>query len=63
MLLCESIIDEKRDYGSIIKAKKFDYIVNNGPSSIALDANFKLDLIEDIMASEDGLKREMDCCC
>ena len=55
MCYYESIIDEKRDYGSIIKAKKkFDYIVNKYPSSqFALDANFKLDLIEDIMASKE----------
>ena len=51
----ESIIDEKRDYGSIIKAKnKFDYIVKKYPSSqFALDANFKLELIEDILASKE----------
>tara|TARA_B100000900_G_scaffold343672_1_gene307487 strand:+ start:6658 stop:7488 length:831 start_codon:yes stop_codon:yes gene_type:complete len=51
----ESIIDEKRDTGSIIKAKKkFNYIVNNYPTSqFALDASFKLDLIEDILASKE----------
>ena len=55
MCYYESIIDEKRDYGSIIKAKKkFDYIVKNYPSSqFALDANFKLNLIEDILASKE----------
>ena len=55
MCYYESIIDEKRDYGSIIKAKKkFDYIVEKYPSSqFALDANFKLDLIEDILASKE----------
>ena len=55
MCYYESIIDEKRDYGSIIKAKKkFDYIVKKYPTSqFALDANFKLDLIEDILASKE----------
>ena len=55
MCYYESIIDEKRDYGSIIKAKKkFDYIVEKYPSSqFALDANFKLKLIEDILASKE----------
>ena len=55
MCYYESIIDEKRDYGSIIKAKKkFDYIVEKYPSSqFAIDANFKLDLIEDILASKE----------
>ena len=55
MCYYESIIDEKRDYGSIIKAKKkFDYIVQKYPSSqFAIDANFKLDLIEDILASKE----------
>ena len=55
MCYYESIIDEKRDYGSIIKSKKkFDYIVKQYPSSqFALDANFKLNLIEDILASKE----------
>ena len=55
MCYYESIIDEKRDYGSIIKAKKkFDFIVEKYPSSqFALDANFKLDLIQDILASKE----------
>ena len=55
MCYYESIIDEKRDYGSIIKAKKkFDYIVEKYPSSqFAIDANFKLDLIQDILASKE----------
>ena len=55
MCYYESIIDEKRDYGSIIKAKKkFDFIVKQYPSSqFALDASFKLNLIEDILASKE----------
>ena len=55
MCYYESIIDEKRDNGSIIQAKKkFDYILVNYPSTqFALDASFKLDLIQDIMASKE----------
>jgi outer membrane protein assembly factor BamD len=55
MCYYESIIDEKRDYASIIKAKeKFDFIVNEYPSSqFAIDANFKLNLIQDILASKE----------
>ena len=55
MCYYESIIDEKRDNGSIVEAKKkFDYIVTNYPSTeFALDAGFKLDLIEDILASKE----------
>jgi len=55
MCYYESIIDEKRDNGSIIKAKqKFEYIVRNFSStSFAMDAKFKLDLIKDILASKE----------
>ncbi len=57
MAMCyyESIEDEKRDTGSIIKAKeKFDFIVKSYPSSeFAMDAKFKLNLIEDILASKE----------
>ena len=55
MCYYESIIDEKRDSGAIIKAKKkFNYIVENYPSSeFALDASFKINLIEDILASKE----------
>ena len=55
MCYYESIIDEKRDNGSIVEAKKkFEYIVNNYPSTqFALDAGFKLNLIEDILASKE----------
>ena len=51
----ESIIDEKRDSRSIIKAKeKFEYIVNKYPTTeYAIDASFKLSLIEDILASKE----------
>ena len=55
MCYYESIIDEKRDNGSIIEAKKkFDYILKNYPSTqFAYDASFKLDLIQDILASKE----------
>tara|TARA_B100000073_G_C23643761_1_gene537702 strand:+ start:32 stop:865 length:834 start_codon:yes stop_codon:yes gene_type:complete len=57
MAMCyyESIIDEKRDSGSIIKAKnKFNFVIKNYPSSeFALDASFKLNLIQDILASKE----------
>ena len=55
MCYYESIIDEKRDSGSIIKdKKKFNYIIKNYPSSeFALDASFKLNLIQDILASKE----------
>ena len=51
----ESIIDEKKDLKSIIKAKeKFNLVLNNYPKSdFAMDAKFKLDLIQDIMASKE----------
>ena len=57
MAMCyyESIIDEKRDSGSIFKAKdKFNFVIKNYPSSeFALDASFKLNLIQDILASKE----------
>ncbi len=55
MCYFESIVDEKRDSGSIIKAKeKFEFIVKNYPSSeFSLDANFKLNFIEDLLASKE----------
>ena len=55
MCYYEQIIDEKKDLGPIIKAKeKFNYILKNYPSTdFALDAQFKLDLINDILASKE----------
>tara|TARA_A100000164_G_scaffold375960_1_gene412032 strand:- start:299 stop:1135 length:837 start_codon:yes stop_codon:yes gene_type:complete len=51
----ESIEDEKRDSGPLIKAKeKFLFIMNNYPNSeFAIDANFKLNLIQDVLASKE----------
>jgi outer membrane protein assembly factor BamD len=51
----EMIEDEKRDLGPLIEAKKkFIYILENYPNTdFALDAKFKLDFIEDILASKE----------
>ena len=55
MCYYEQIIDEKKDLGPILKAKeKFNYILKKYPSTdFALDAQFKLDLINDILASKE----------
>ena len=49
------IADEKKDLGPIIEAKKnFEYIINNYPKSeFALDAEYKLELINEILASKE----------
>ena len=51
----ETIEDEKRDSGPLIKSKeKFIYVIENYPNTdFALDAKFKLDLIQDILASKE----------
>jgi len=51
----EQIIDETKDLESIINAKKyFEFILENYPNTeYALDSNFKLDLIQDILASKE----------
>ena len=51
----EMIEDEKRDSEPIIKAKeKFSYIIKNfSDTDFALDAKFKYDLIENILASKE----------
>ena len=51
----EQIVDETRDLNSIIKAKEyFDYLIINFPNTeYSLDAQFKLDLIDDILASKE----------
>ncbi len=55
MCYYEQIVDEKKDLGPILKAKeKFNYILKNYPGTdFALDAQFKLDLINDISASKE----------
>ena len=51
----EQIVDEKKDLKPIINAKKyFRYIVKEYPrSEFATDASYKLDLIEDFLASKE----------
>lgn len=51
----EQIVDEKKDLNSIILAKKkFNYVVKQFPDTdYALDATFKLDLINNILASKE----------
>ena len=51
----EMIEDEKRDTEPLINAKqKFNFIVTNYPNSeFEIDSRFKLDLIEDILASKE----------
>ena len=51
----EQIIDEKKDTQSIIKAKKtFEKLIEIYPNSdYAIDASYKMDLIQDILASKE----------
>ena len=51
----EQIVDEKKDLGSIKDAKiKFEYIIENFPKSeYAMDAYFKMDLINEYLASKE----------
>ena len=50
----EQIVDEKKDLQSLVKAKQnFNYLINEFPNSeYALDATFKIDLINDILAAK-----------
>ncbi len=51
----EQIVDEKKDLNAIVNAKNsLKLVVNNYPNSeYAIDAEFKLDLINDILASKE----------
>ena len=51
----EKIIDEKKDLQSILSAKKnFNIVLKNFPNTeYALDSEFKIDLINDILASKE----------
>ena len=51
----EQIVDEKKDLQSIVKAKEnFNLIIKNYPNTeYAIDAEFKLDLIDDILAAKE----------
>jgi outer membrane protein assembly factor BamD len=55
MCYYETIEDEKRDTGPLLKAKKqFEFVLKNYPSTdFAMDAKFKLELIQDILASKE----------
>ena len=55
MCYYEKIIDEKKDLGPLLKAQeKFSFIVKEYPNSdYALDAEYKLDLIQDYLASKE----------
>ena len=57
MAMCyyENIEDEKKDLAPLVKAKnKFEFILKEYPETdFALDASFKIDLINDIMASKE----------
>ena len=51
----EQIVDEKKDLQSIINAKKnFNIILKDYPNTeYAMDADFKIDLINDILAAKE----------
>jgi len=51
----EQIVDEKKDLKSILNAKKnFDFIIREYPNTeYAIDAEFKINLINDILASKE----------
>ena len=51
----EQIVDEKKDLNSIIKAKQtFNLVIKKFPNSeYSIDAEFKIDLINDILASKE----------
>ena len=55
MTYYEMIVDEKKDLEPLLKAKKeFNYIIENYPNTdFAIDGQFKLGLIHDIMASKE----------
>ena len=55
MCFYENIIDEGRDLGPLLNAKKeFEILVKDYPNTeFAIDANFKLDLIHDQLAGKE----------
>ena len=55
MCYYEKIVDEKKDLGPLLRAQeKFNFIIKNYPQSdYALDAEYKLDLIQDYLASKE----------
>ena len=55
MCYYEQIVDEKKDLGPLLQAqKKFNFVIKNYPDSdYALDAEYKLDLIQEYLASKE----------
>ena len=55
MVYYEKIVDEKKDLGPLVMAEeKFKFIEKNYPNTdFALDSSFKLDLIQDYLASKE----------
>ncbi len=55
MCYYETIEDEKRDTGPLLKAKtKFEFVLKEYPSTdFAMDSKFKIELIQDILASKE----------
>ena len=55
MCYYEQIVDEKKDLGPLLNAQKeFKFVVKNYPNSdFALDSKFKLDFINDVLASKE----------
>ena len=55
MCYYENIVDEKKDLGPLLLSKqKFEYILKNYPNTdFALDAKFKIGLIQDVLASKE----------
>ena len=51
----EQIVDEKKDLGPLLNAQEeFEFVIKNYPDSdFALDSKFKLDLINDVLASKE----------
>ena len=51
----DQIVDETKDLGPILNAKEnFEIVINKFPKSdFALDAEYKLDLIQEILASKE----------
>ena len=51
----EQIVDEKKDLGPLLNAQEeFKFVIKNYPESdFALDSKFKLDLINDVLASKE----------
>ena len=69
MVYYEKIVDEKKDLGPLVMAEeKFKFIEKNYPNTdFALDATYKLNLIQDYLASKEMyigvyyIKKKMDC--